>query len=105
MSAPLSINVPFSSADGTAAATIPAALAEIEPEASLTEAEREGIAQLAEEFVAKTEGGSQDPRDPVHQRRWANAQEESPNAHALRQPCLVDPPPRRLPQGARTMSR
>jgi hypothetical protein len=77
MSAPLSINVPFSSADGTAAATIPAALAEIEPEASLTEAEREGIAQLAEEFVAKTEGGSQDPRDPVHQRRWANAQEES----------------------------
>jgi hypothetical protein len=71
------VRVPFSSVDPSIPAEIPAAVAEAVPDSTLDEAGRAGVAELAEAFAAKVTGGSQDPRDPSHQRRWVEAQTES----------------------------
>jgi hypothetical protein len=71
------ITVPLSATDPTVAATIPAVLAETSANSGLSETELAGVAKLAEEFVAKVTGGSQNPQDPARQQRWAEAQAES----------------------------
>jgi hypothetical protein len=71
------IAVPLSATDPAVAATIPAALAEAVADSGLNGAELAEVATLAEEFVAKVTGGSNNPHDPAYQQRWANSQAES----------------------------
>jgi len=69
------LTVPYSMANPAVAATIPAALSDAV--IGLDEAGEAEIARLTDTFLQRIAGGSEDPRDPEHQRRWAGAQEES----------------------------
>jgi hypothetical protein len=69
------LTVPYSFFQPTMPATLPAALADAAT--SLDEVGAAETARLTDTFLEQITGGSEDPRDPEYQRRWAAAQEEN----------------------------
>jgi len=69
------LTVPYSFFQPTIPATLPAALAGAAT--GLDETGAAETARLTDAFLEQITGGSEDPRDPEYQRRWAGAQEES----------------------------
>jgi hypothetical protein len=70
---PPELTVPFSLTNPGQPAAIPAALTLTSGGGGFTEVEKDGIDQLAADFLEQISGGSQDPHDPAYQKLWTEA--------------------------------
>lgn len=66
--------VPFSPQDPSRPATLPAVLADFPTGGGITPEQQAGMDQLAQDFLEAVTDPNANPKDPVYQNRWQQAQ-------------------------------